>query len=614
MVRMRNVKKLLEDADRAYYEGVGVSPLSDAEYDSLREHYPRESAVGSEVDASHATKVSLPQWMGSMNKRTEALYTSDSVVISDKLDGVSALFTGEKLFTRGNGKIGRDVSHLLPVLRMSPMDLRGDFVRGELVISKSDFENIKDKYSNARNTVSGFVNAKAPDKQIGGMVHFVAYELTPSDKKKVRLSPKEQFRKLKSLNMKIVHHRYLSTGASTGTLQKMLEDRNEMGSYEIDGLIVAMDREYEYISSGNPLHAHAFKPKTNCISSITVVRQVIWRLSKDGFMKPRVMFDPVEIDGAQIQFATGENARYIQKNRIGAGAVIEVIRSGKVIPHIVRVITPAAEGSLPKDVEFSWTPSGVDIVAKHHGPLSESAFIHTLKKMEIPTLGDKKAALLYASGYNTLGKVMKISKEELMKLDGFKETSAKKLIDAIRDANPTCIQLMVASNSFGRGLSEHVLQLITRRFSLSSGKPDVVKVKEIDGVGAVRAQSYVDGYDKFIQFLTANEMESFCRTGVNGSDDSESQSARDDVNAPNIVLTGFRDGDMESKLGKARLANTITKRTAILVVDYAGKFSQSKIDAAKSKQIMILSRSDPLYARIVTTYYDDAHKPCIEFA
>lgn len=612
---MKNVKKLLEDADRAYYEGVGVSPLSDAEYDALREQYPRENKVGSEVEASHAMKVKLPQWMGSMNKRAEALYTNDSVVISDKLDGVSALFTGSKLFTRGNGSIGRDVSHLLPVLQMSEMDLRGNHVRGELVIPKSEFESVNDKYSNARNTVSGFVNAKVPDKAIGRMVHFVAYELTPSDTKKDRLSPKEQFRRLKALNMKIVHNHYLSNGASTETLQKMLKERNEMGSYEIDGLIVALDREYKYVSSGNPSHAHAFKPKTNCVSSITVVRGVIWRLSKDGFMKPRVMFDPVELDGAQIQFATGENARYIQKNRIGVGAVIEVIRSGKVIPHIMRVITPAPEGSLPKDVEYSWTPSGVDIVAKHHSPFSESAFMHTLKKMEIPTLGDKKAALLYANGYNTLGKVMKITQEELMELDGFKETSAKKLTEAIKDANPSCIQLMVASNCFGRGLSEHVLRLITKKFTLASGKPDVDQVKQIDGVGAVRAQSYVDGYDKFIQFLTANDLESFCKTKHAESKEFGSESsAEDDTHAPNIVLTGFRDSNMESKIGKNRVANNITKRTAILVVDYNGKFSQSKIDAAKDRRIKIISRSDPLYSRVVTTYYDELQKPCIRFA
>ena len=94
---MEKTRKLLEEADRAYYEGIGVSSLTDAEYDALRERYPRDAdVVGSEVDAPHARKVTLPQWMGSMDKRTVVDTTSSRMVVSDKLDGVSALFTGTK--------------------------------------------------------------------------------------------------------------------------------------------------------------------------------------------------------------------------------------------------------------------------------------------------------------------------------------------------------------------------------------------------------------------------------------------------------------------------------------------------------------------------------------
>lgn len=612
---MEKTRKLLEEADRAYYEGIGVSSLTDAEYDALRERYPRDAdVVGSEVDAPHARKVTLPQWMGSMDKRTVVDTTSSRMVVSDKLDGVSALFTGTNLFTRGNGRVGRDISHLMPLIRLSETDLGANRVRGELVISKSDFDRIRHKYSNARNTVSGFVNSKDPDESLGRMVHFVAYELTPSDTKKERIAPKEQFRRLKALNMRVVHNRLLSDGASTAILQKLLQERGESGSYEIDGLIVANDTPYAYISSRNPSHAFAFKPKTNCISANTVVREVVWGTSKDGFMKPRVMFDPVELDGARIKFATGENARYIRAHRVGPGAVVEVIRSGKVIPHIVRVVKPASEGALPTDVEYSWTPSGVDIVVKQHGPFSKSAFTHTLKKLEIPNLGDKKAELLYDKGYNTLGKVMRITRAELMQLDGFKEKSATNLIAAIDAAKPSCMQLMVASNSFGRGLSEHVLRSISDKYPLSEGKPDVEKVKEIDGVGPVRAQRYVSGYDAFLQFLTSNDLHQFCRR-ERGPSSSVSTTGEGDsaTNPATIVLTGFRDASLASRIGKSRVANNITKRTAMLVVDYKGKFSQSKIDAATEKGVRVLDRSDPLYARVVSTRYDESSAPHVTF-
>ena len=106
-------------------------------------------------------------------------------VVSAKLDGVSALFVqnteGNKLYTRGNGSVGQDISHLIPYIKTLPSSTVSEdrVVRGELIIRDSDFEEqfSKDK-ANARNMVSGLVTRKTVQKTAMEYVHFVVYEVS----------------------------------------------------------------------------------------------------------------------------------------------------------------------------------------------------------------------------------------------------------------------------------------------------------------------------------------------------------------------------------------------------------------------------------------------------
>jgi len=168
----------LSVANEAYY-CEGKSLMEDSTYDILREYtlkeYP-ENLVAKEQHKhckmeAEKSKVKLPYEMWSMDKikpDTEALkkWTKDykgPYVLSCKLDGISALYTTEddeaKLYTRGNGKIGQDISYLIPYLQLPKT--KDITIRGELIIPKQVF---KDKYSktfsNARNMVAGLVNQK----------------------------------------------------------------------------------------------------------------------------------------------------------------------------------------------------------------------------------------------------------------------------------------------------------------------------------------------------------------------------------------------------------------------------------------------------------------------
>ena len=135
--------------------------------------------------------------------------------------------------------------------------------------------------------------------------------------------------------------------------------------YEIDGVIVTDDNVYPR-KSGNPEHSFAFKMVlSDQIAEVKVV-DVLWNPSKDGYLKPRVQIEPIQLGGVKIEYATGFNAAFIEQNKIGLGALIQIIRSGDVIPHIRSVTIPAEAPKMPL-VPYKWNDTHVDIMLEDIG-------------------------------------------------------------------------------------------------------------------------------------------------------------------------------------------------------------------------------------------------------
>jgi DNA polymerase beta len=185
----KDLSQLLREANRAYYNEEPF--FTDNQYDIVKDFveskYPSNPVlheIGAPVERN---KVTLPYPMGSMDKikpDTNALANwvakyKGPYVLSCKLDGVSGLYTTEgnvpKLYTRGDGKVGQDVSHLIPYLRLPKT--KGIVIRGEFIIPKALFDaKYKDKFANPRNMVAGIVNHKTINEAIKDL-HFVAYEV-----------------------------------------------------------------------------------------------------------------------------------------------------------------------------------------------------------------------------------------------------------------------------------------------------------------------------------------------------------------------------------------------------------------------------------------------------
>ena len=240
--------------------------MTDNEYDIVKEYiekkYPSNKAIieiGAQVQRN---KVTLPYPMGSMDKikpDTSALANwmakySGPYILSCKLDGVSGLYTTEgstpKLYTRGDGKVGQDVSHLIPHLRLPKT--KDIVIRGEFIIPKAIFDSkYKTKFANPRNMVAGIINHKTINEAITDL-HFVSYELIVPVKK-----PSKQMIFLSTLDVEVVLWK-TETNLTNELLSETLVEWRKNYVYEIDGVIVTNDAKYTR-KAGNPDHAFAFK-------------------------------------------------------------------------------------------------------------------------------------------------------------------------------------------------------------------------------------------------------------------------------------------------------------------------------------------------------------------
>ena len=358
------LNKMIQDANNAYYT-VGTPLMTDNEYDILYEYitnkFKKPEGIGAPVEKN---KVSLPYEMASMDKikpDTGALTSWKSeyngpYVLSCKLDGVSGMYSTEgdvpKLYTRGDGKVGQDISHLIPKLRL-PKE-KGIVIRGEFVIPKKVFaDKYAAEFANPRNLVAGIVNRKTVDGKIND-IRFVAYEVIKPD----GLTPSAQMAKLATLDVDVVQNEIIGN-ITNESLSQVLQDWRKYYMFEIDGVIVADDNVHPR-TTGNPDHSFAFKMVLSDQIAEAHVVDVLWSASKDGYLKPRVQIMPLKLGGVTIQFATGFNGSFIEENKIGVGAIIQIVRSGDVIPKILSVTTPAEKAKMP-DVDYIWNDTHVDV-------------------------------------------------------------------------------------------------------------------------------------------------------------------------------------------------------------------------------------------------------------
>jgi NAD-dependent DNA ligase len=573
--------------------------MTDNEYDILQDYitekYPSNQEVYKIGAPVEKNKIQLPYEMGSMDKikpDTAALsnwtkkYTGP-YILSCKLDGVSGLYSTEekipKLYTRGDGKVGQDISHLIPHLRLPKS--KGVVIRGEFIIPKSIFETkYKTIFANPRNMVAGIVNQKTVSEAIND-IHFVAYEVI-----KPVLKPSDQMSFLRIQNVETVLNKTTTTVSNEMLSDTLIEWRQNY-AYEIDGVIVTDDKLYPR-KSGNPEHSFAFKMVLSDQIAEAKVVDVIWTPSKDGYLKPRVQIEPINLGGVRIEYATGFNGSFINDNKVGIGAVIELIRSGDVIPHIRKVTTPAEEAKMPS-IPYKWNDTHVDILLEDINSdetVKEKVITGFFRGIGVEGLSSGNISRIIDAGFDSVPKIINMTVGDFLTVDGFKDKTANKLYNGIKEKleSASVISIMSASNIFGRGFSGKKTELIMEAYpdvliSKEPAQEKINKVASIKGMAKKTAEAFVQAIPNFIQFLQEIKL----THKISQAQEEQSPLLEKDPSHPlfgkTIIMTGFRDAAIQQLIKDvgAKLGSSVSKNTFLVLVKDLEEDTGKALDAKK---------------------------------
>jgi len=592
--------EMMRFASDRYYN-TGESIVSDNIFDILKEYgqrtYPKNPCFHEIGAPTNKEKVPLPYFLGSMEKikpDTGALpkylkkYPGKKE-ISAKLDGISALYTTEngkkKMYTRGGATNGLDISYIIPYMKLpASKDIA---IRGELVIRQDTFNaKYSAQYKNARNMVSGVIaSSKKREVEKWKDIDFVGYEVI-----KPSLKPSDQMKWLEKNKVITVLHETVDS-ISNELLSTLLVKWRENYRYEIDGVIVVDDKIYPRRSQ-NPDFAFAFKMVLSDQVAEVKVIDVIWTSSKDRYLKPVLQVEPVRIRGADIEFVTAFNAKFVEDNKIGIGSIIQLVRSGDVIPHIQAVIQPSENPKMPS-IPWHWNESKVDAVSdlEDDPDVLQKNIEFFFKKLDIGGMGPGNVKRLITAGHKTVPTILAMTKDDLLTVPGFKEKTANKIYTNIHTAIDAASLVMVASasNVFGRGLGSSILRNIIHEYpeifeSSEDEKTKIEQIAKVDNVSYKRARSFVKHIPHFIEFMTEAKLtKKFKEQGSTTVDKDHA------LYGKRIVMTGPKDKTLKKRLIDigAKIGTSINSKTFALLIEDASVGDEKKKSEAKELGIPI---------------------------
>jgi NAD-dependent DNA ligase len=626
--------KVLKYSDDAYYNHATVPLLRDKIYDYVKRVYGQRTQMTMEkektmLSVSSETGVGVKPTKGRDTRLPVPLRSLDNVfkgegdvdkwksthrgpyILSAKMDGTSSLYYQGVLYTRGDATVGRNISHLLSYLKIPTVSYA---VRGELVIDKHIFERkYKDKPSkhgtvprrNNRNSVAGALSSVTNlDEEFLKDLSFVAYEIINMDGGQ-QMRPSAQFSKLQHDGFVVAHH-LLNDNISDTILSEFYHRLIDTYNYEVDGVVIHLDKAYVREADKNPDYAKSYKEALEQDVAITKVIGIEWNVSQYGYLVPTVIYEPVSIGGVTLQRATAHNAREVQNLGLGPGAVIEVVYRAKVNPQVNRVIQ-AVTPDMPK-VSYKWVDSSVNIVYDHQateGPdLLDSIRIKRIHKFLVEIgakgIGELTVEKIYQqANYQTVGHFVNIKLEDIdflgkqLKLNVFHSIhNAMKQVDL-----PT---LMASSKVFGRGLGtkkfvkifEMYPDFATARHSYEEYQRMFLSVEGFaDKTASLAAKGMVDFWE-FIDTQLSPEIyrQILANTAQTPVVQSNEPVAGLKLTNKLIYLTGGRSPEVIQLISKqgGTLQSTFSATTNLLVRKN-NEYVNKKTEEAETKGILIMS-------------------------
>lgn len=612
-LKVQEIVDILTEADEKFFN-TNETLLPDDIYDIVKQHLRKRDSkniylkkVGHEITQN---KEALPYYMGSLDKikdnsneitKWKNKY-KENYIVSEKLDGISCLLLYDKgnfkLMTRGDGYNGQNITDILSYINLNTLKIKeiGDKVaiRGELIISRRNWEKIAHLGANARNVVSGVVHSKSINKNILSKIDFVAYDVMYP---RQRINNTMSF--LKHLDLKSVNHIYMTEEElNLETLSNILQKWRKESEYEIDGIVVYHNGDHKIINGKNPKYAFAFKTIMTQEQAEVIVTDVEWNISKHRLLKPIIKFNEISLGGVKIKQATGFNAGYIKENVIGVGSHVVIIRSGDVIPHIISVLKPALNGK-PKlpEIPFKWNETKVDIELigdEKNRDHEIKSFSHFMKTLDIDGVKIGMITKLYDNGYDNLKKIINISLEELKVIDGIGLKSGEKIIEAFKNIKKAdCNKLLTASNIF-KGFGEKKFKMITdvypyivydKKKGMKLTVNDIINIK---GIAEITANIFIENLPKFYEFC--EDLQIKCQMEESTKEITKKFEIFKDKK---VIFSGFRNKDYEEMIisSGGKIVTSVSKSSDYLIVKDKNEIS-TKVKQAQELGVKIMTKEE----------------------
>ncbi len=638
--RMKKLIPLLSEAAKAYYQE-SREIMSNFEYDRLYDELLKlEQETGTVFAGSPTQKVGyevlseLPKErherpMLSLNKTKSVdelreWLGGQTGLLSWKMDGLTVVLTYEdgvlaKAVTRGNGEIGEVITPNARTFINIPTTIpyKGQLIlRGEAVISYSDFEKLNDsiadvdaKYKNPRNLCSGSVRQLNSGITASRNVRFMAFALVRADGVDFKNSRKEQFLWLSRLGFETVEFVEVTAETLSGAVHGFAE---KIEHYDIpsDGLVLL----YDDIAYGQSLGRTAKFPRDSIAFKWadeiqeTTLSYIEWSASRTGLINPVAVFEPVELEGTTVSRASVHNISIMEGLELGAGDRITVYKANMIIPQIADDLTRSGVRDIPKICPVCGGKTEIrslnDVKSLYcTNPECQAKKIKSFDlfvsrdALNIDGLSEMTLEKFIAAGFiHEFDDIFHLDRhrDAIVTMEGFGEKSYENLIEAAKTASHTTLPRLI----FGLGIAGIGLanaKVICRHFDFdldAMRKADAEELCAIDGIGGVLADAWVtyfknDKNNEILDHLLAD------LTFANGARSEEQTLA-----GKTFVITGSVEHfanrkelqeKIESLGGKA--SGSVSAKTSYLINNDVTSNS-SKNKKARELGIPILSEED----------------------
>lgn len=548
MEKEQRIKYLIEQlnlASQAYYNGQNEIMTNfewDAMFDELTlleqetgiilEDSPTQK-TGMEVEAGEREEHEFPALSLAKTKQVEELQAwagNRDIWLSWKLDGLTLVLTYDggvltKILTRGNGTAGNNITFLKQAIGGIPLTIayKGHMVvRGEAVISYSDFDQINDmiedddeKYANPRNLASGTLNLDDLEEVKKRHVNFHAFTLVYMDDP--ILSWGERMKYLEDMNFIVVEHEKTTASGLSDVIERWTEkvERGEM-DLPVDGLVICYD-DTEYAASGSVTGHHAtragyaFKWADEAVD--TRLRYIEWSCAVST-ISPVAVFEPVQIEGTTVSRASLCNISEIERLGLGAECTLSVIKANKIIPKCIAVKDAKGEVVIPETCPVCGASTKI-----HISPKSGTKTLHctnpdctakNVKKftrfvskqaMDIDGLSVQTMLKFINQGYiREFADLYHLSEhfDEISQMDGFGEKSCTNMnlaIEKSRNVHPVNLIYALCIPMIGIDAGKKIVAEVGFDGFLKRME-EQDDFEDIDGIGLEKSNSILLWYQK----------------------------------------------------------------------------------------------------------------------